>query len=117
MGQGQGQKYTNTRVNKAKNKRRRKQNRAGMMCVSIIVLMVLIVFSIQILKLSKKNEEYKQQETQLLAQLETEQGRQEEIKEYEQHVKTKDYIEQIAKTRLGLVNPNEIIFREIKPEP
>ena len=33
-----------------------------------------------------------------------------EIKDYESYVKTKEYTEEVARDKLGLVYPNEIIF-------
>ena len=44
--------------------------------------------------------------------MESQQSRQKELKEYEKYVTTREYIEQVAKTKLGLVYPNEIIFKE-----
>lgn len=93
-------------------RRRRKQNKAGMVSITLIVMILLGVMSVQISSLYEKNEGYKKKETQLKAQLESEQQRQEEIQEYEQYVTTKEYIEQIAKTKLGLVYSNEVIFKE-----
>ncbi len=44
--------------------------------------------------------------------METEQSRQKELEEYKKYVNTKEYIEQVAKTKLGLVYPNEVIYKE-----
>lgn len=93
-------------------RRRRKQNKTGMVCITLIVLCLVGVMSVQIVSLYQKNEGYKKKEADLQASLESEQQRQEEIQEYETYVTTKEYIEQIAKTKLGLVYSNEIIFKE-----
>ena len=43
-------------------------------------------------------------------QLQNEEMRAEEIEELEDYVGTKEYIEDVAKDKLGLVHPNEILF-------
>lgn len=93
-------------------RRRRKQNKSSIICISLIVFTLIGVMSVQIVSVYQRNESYKTQETELQAQLETEQVRQGELKEYEKYVGTREYIEQVAKTRLGLVYSNEIIFKE-----
>lgn len=93
-------------------RRRKKQNKTGMLCITLIVLILTGVMSVQIISLYQKNEGYKKKEADLKLQLEAEQQRKEEIQEYEEYVTTKEYIEQIAKTKLGLVYSNEIIFKE-----
>lgn len=95
-------------------RRQTKQNKAGIICVTLIALTLVGVMSVQIFSLQQKNETYKKKEADLMAQLESQQQRQEELKEYEQYVTTTEYIEQIAKTKLGLVYSNEIIFKEDK---
>ena len=47
------------------------------------------------------------------AQLDQEKERAEDLEEYKVYVKTKQYAEEVAKERLGLVNPDEIL---LKPE-
>lgn len=37
-------------------------------------------------------------------------GEEAELKDYESYVKSKDYTEEVAREKLGLVYPNEIIF-------
>ena len=81
-----------------------------------IVLFLAAAMSVQIVRLYQKNEDYISKEKQLTSQLEDEQGRQEEVAAYKEYVTTREYIEQIAKTKLGLVYPNEIIFKEQKEE-
>lgn len=93
-------------------RRNRKSNRAGTISVSLIVFTLLIVMSIQILKLHQKNQDYIAQEQSLQEQLNEETERQDDLKNYEAYTKTQDYIEDIAKSKLGLVHNNEIVFKE-----
>jgi cell division protein DivIC len=45
--------------------------------------------------------------------MESEEQRKEDLEELEKYMKTKKYMEEVAKTKLGLVYPNEIL---IQPE-
>lgn len=80
-----------------------------------LICMVLVCLSTALaigsVGLYGKNSRYKEQERELEAQIEAEQKRTEEIKEYEQYVGTDDYIKETAEDKLGLVDPNEIIFK------
>lgn len=113
-------KQRQARVRRAGQRRQRyhnKQNKTGMICVTFVVLCLLVVVSTQIVRLYHKNEAYKIREEQLVNQLELEQERQEELAAYEEYMNTPEYIEELAKTKLGLVNDNEIIFKEEKKDP
>ena len=57
----------------------------------------------------QKNNAYKAQEEELAAQIKGKRSS-EEVKEYEKYVQTDEYIKETAEDKLGLVNPNEIIF-------
>ncbi|MCI8495831.1 MAG: septum formation initiator family protein [Lachnospiraceae bacterium] len=93
-------------------RRRKKHNKSGVLCVSLIVLIMAGVMSVQIVNLYRKNESYHKKERELQAQVESEEQRKIELEEYEEYINTKEYIEQVAKTKLGLVYENEIVFKE-----
>lgn len=112
MEQRQKKQSQRVRVQRARSRRQKKQNKAGMIGISCVVCLLLVAMSTQIVRLYQENQEYKVQEKELRSQLENEQERKEDIVNYEAFVTTKDYIEQVAKTKLGLVYPNEIIFKE-----
>lgn len=95
-------------------RRRRKQNKSSMICITLIVLTLIGVMSVQITSVYERNRSYLAQETELQSQLESEEQRKKELKEYKKYVNTREYIEQVAKTKLGLVYSNEIIFKERK---
>lgn len=91
--------------------RRRKRNN-GTVCISFIVVVFLIVIGVQIVNLRQKTGDYEKQLNALQEQYEMETQRQVEIAEYEAYTKTTDYIEDIAKSKLGLAYENDIIFKE-----
>ena len=78
--------------------------------VSIAVLMVLVVVAIKSMELQAKQKTYDERIAQLNAQIAQEQQRTEDLEEYEKYTKTKKFVEEVAKDKLGLVYEGEIIF-------
>lgn len=93
--------------------RKKRQNRLGMFLVTIVVLMLLVVVSINSVGLRQKKESYLEREQALQEQIDAEEERTEQIEEYRKYTQTKKYVEEVAKEKLGLVNEGEIIY---KPE-
>ncbi len=98
-----------------KKRRRGNSNRAGKMCISLIVLAFGVVMSIQIYNVYQKNEDYAARQEVLEQQLQDEIDRQEEIEEYEAYTQSQDYVEDVAQGKLGLLYDNQIVFREEEP--
>lgn len=96
----------------ARRRRKNQNNRAGKICISMILVVFAAVMSIQIVKVYQKDQEYAKKQAQLETQLEEEQTRAEEIEDYEAYVQSQEYIEDVAKSKLGLAYDNEIIFKE-----
>ncbi len=84
----------------------------GKICVSGIVFMFLIVMSVQIVKLYKEDQTYIAKEKELNSQLEDATEEQQQLADYEQYTQSQQYIEEVAKSKLGLVYNNEIVFKE-----
>lgn len=93
--------------------RRKRQNRLGMFLVTLVVLMLLVVVSINSIGLRRKYASYQEREQALEDQINAEEDRKLQIEEYRKYTQTKKYVEEVAKDKLGLVNPGEIIY---KPE-
>ncbi len=66
------------------------------------------------MQLKQKNEAYQRREEELMAQLEEEEQRTQEIEELKKYVQTKKYVEEVAKERLGLVYEDEILFKAVE---
>lgn len=92
--------------------RKNNQNRVGMILVSIVVCMMFIVVTVKGVELRQKRTMYMEREAALMQEIEAEEARAEEIAEYEKYTQTKKYVEEIAKTKLGLVYEGEIIFMD-----
>lgn len=98
-------------MSKVKYRRRKKSNRIGMLSVSLVVLIIIGVFSVKSLELQTKAQGYRYKEAKLTKQLEAETDRSQELREREKYMQTKKFIEEYAEEKLGLVYPNEIIFK------
>lgn len=91
-------------------RRRRRQNN-GIASIIVIVLIFLVVMSIQIFRLKKKEDGIVKRQIELSEQLEYEKQRSKELEELEKYMQTQEYIEDVAKSKLGLAYDNEIIFK------
>ena len=63
------------------------------------------------IRLKQKNFAYQEREEALQEAIEDERKRAEDIEELEAYTKTKKYVEDVAKEKLGLVYEDEIIFK------
>lgn len=88
------------------------QNRFSMFLVTIVVVMILVVASIKSIEMKEKLTIYNAKIEQLEGEYEAEQSRTTEIEEYQKYTKTKKYVEDVAKDKLGLVYEGEILFQE-----
>ncbi len=91
---------------------KRKRNKRTMFFITAVVIMVCVALFFQIVKLYQKNKTYLAREESLRTQLQYEEKRKEDLEKYEQYINSQDYVEDVAKTKLGLVYEDEIIFRE-----
>ena len=91
-------------------KSHRPRNVLSMITVSAIVVMLIIVLKISCVRLEEKKSVYDKKEAYLLEQIDEQEKRSVEIEEYRKYTQTKQYIEDLAKDRLGLVYKDEIIF-------
>ena len=66
--------------------------------------------------LQARERRYEARETELRSQIEQESKRSEELQEKETYMQTKKYIEEVAKSKLGLVNPGETLLRPNEEE-
>ena len=91
--------------------KKRRQNRLGMILVTTVVLMMCLVMVVSMFSLKKKREGYMEREQSLKQQIDAENRRAEDLKEYEKYTKTAAYVEEVAKDKLGLVYEDEVVFQ------
>ena len=77
----------------------------------LVVIVLMLVIAVNNYQLNKKLASYREKENMLTEQIEEEQKRSEEIEEFKKYTKTKKYIEEIAREKLGLVYEDEIIIQ------
>ena len=105
-------------MNQMEKKSRRRRLRRGMRghrqsvfaIIAVLILLVAVV-SVNSMTLRAKEKSYLTQEMELAEQIAEEKARAKEIDELEKYVGTDEYVEQVAKEKLGLVHENEIIFK------
>ncbi len=91
--------------------RKKVQNRFSMFLVSLALLMILVVVYISSINLQSRLDTLEAQSAELQSQIDAEKERAEEIETLRKRSQTKEYYEEIAKEKLGLVNPDEIVFK------
>ena len=95
--------------NKRRKKRRGSNRGVGSIC--FIVMILLVSLSVQSHGLKEKLNVYAAQKEELQQKIDSETARTDEIKKLEEYKNTKEYVEGIAKDKLGLVYKDEIIFK------
>lgn len=96
---------------KVRAKTRVLQHKISILSISCVTVLLAVILAAGSISLREKNKAYKAQEAELRAQLKEEDARAEEIDALEEYVGTDEYIEDVAKEKLGLINPNEILFK------
>ena len=97
-----------TRKEKEKRvKKNRRHTRIGLLSIAGFVCVFLIANN----NLKSKSAENQAKIEELQESIEEQKKRSEDLDEQKEYTKTKEYIEKIAKEKLGLVYPNEIIFK------
>ena len=102
------------RGNTRRKKRDRWGNRMAIVGITVVVASLAVVVNLKSTSMRKKELEYQIREEALEKQKTEEENRARELEAYRVYVQTKQYIEEIAKQKLGLVNPDEIL---LKPAP
>ena len=94
-------------------KRRRpsKSNRRGMFAIAAIVMVLLVGLLVQSQELAIENKQYEAKKAALEQQIKDEEIRAGEIENMEDYVESVDYIEKVAREKLGLVYEDEMIFK------
>ena len=97
---------------KAKSRRiRERRKHLGAWGILLIVLFVFGASTVAGIRLKQKNLTYQQREEALQESIDKEEARSQEIDDLEAYTKTKKYVEDVAKDKLGLVYEDEIIFK------
>lgn len=94
-------------------KRERLSSRMSLMGIIFVVISLAVVVNFRGAALREKDLAYQIREENLNRRLEEEKERARKLEEERIYVQTKEYIEKVAKEKLGLVNPDEILLKPI----
>lgn len=90
-----------------------RKNKTGIGVISFVILMLFITLTYGKVSLGKELEQKQITVNRLQKSINAQEERKEEIEKLKVEVQTKQYIEKVAREKLGLVYEDEII---IKPE-
>ncbi|MCD7717657.1 MAG: septum formation initiator family protein [Lachnospiraceae bacterium] len=86
-------------------------NRLGMYAIAAIIAVLLTVLLVQSRSLRTENAAYAAQVDDLQQQLQDEEVRAEEIDELSEYLNSDEYVEKLAREKLGLVYEDDVIYR------
>ena len=92
--------------------RTREQNRLSMWIAAVVVGVLIVVILVACAGLYRRLHTNREKIEELKSEFVKEEQRTEEIEEYKEYTQTKEYIEEVAREKLGLVYEGEVIFKE-----
>lgn len=92
-------------------RRERLGNRMALVGIIFVVISLAVVVNLRGATLREKDLAYQIKEEALTEELEKENERAQKLEEERIYVQTKEYIEKVAKEKLGLVHPDEILLK------
>lgn len=97
--------------NSKRRKSTRRQSRIATFMILVAVVFVCVVSVFRVSNLRDKSRELADTEYVLEQRIETAKQEKERLVAQEEYMKTKQYIEDVAKDKLGLVYPDEIVIK------
>ena len=95
-------------------KRKKNSMNGGLAMIGLTVMILFVAGTIlaDARDMRKQQEAYIQRELTLERQISDEEQRTELLNERKKYVTTKQYIEEVARDKLGLLNPDEVLLKE-----
>lgn len=97
-----------------KQNKRRNHTSGSRRIVCMVVVAVLLVLGQGMFTSYVKNQAYIEQEIELMSRLEEEQQRTEEIAALRIYSETDEYVEEVAREKLGMSYEDEVIFQAMQ---
>ncbi len=104
-------KYETRREHAMRLKRQRRSAIMGLVLAFLLVIAIGIVMYINKISLQKQYDVNEQKIAELQTQIDEQEQRTKDLEDYKNYIKTKKFIEQMAKDKFGLIYPDEILFR------
>lgn len=92
-------------------RRSKKKKKHTTRIVALVLLLVVVVLGFNVIKLYRKNVACIEKKEALEEQYEAQVERKDDLSTLEEFTKTMEYVEQMAREKLGMVFKNEIIFK------
>ena len=90
----------------------REQNRLSMWLAALVVGALILVIMVACVGLYRRLHANRNRIEELQGEIAKEEVREKEIEEYKEYTKTREYIEEVAREKRGLVYEGEVIFKE-----
>jgi len=90
---------------------RRKSHKKKFLAGGLMLLIMCGAAGFCSWQMKQEREQYERHMKELDKKLEEEQARTEEISEYEEYVTSDEYVEQVARDKLGLVYDDEVLLK------
>ncbi len=87
------------------------QNRFSMALATTVMIAIVAGVLVKGFELRTQLQEYEKTKASLQEQIDAEESRTQELEEYSKYTQTDEYVEKVAREKLGLVKKGEIIFR------
>ena len=93
-------------------KKKSRQNKSAMASVTFVVGVLFIGLMEESRRLEGKVAQYEAKKSEVSAKIKDEEARTKEIDELKKYMQTDEYAKEVARDKLGLVEGNQIIFKE-----
>lgn len=93
-------------------KKKNLQNKIAMVSVTFVVGVLFIGLMAESSRLEGKVAQYEAKKSEVSAKIKDEEARTKEIDELKEYMQTDEYAKEVARDKLGLVEGNQIIFKE-----
>lgn len=91
-------------------KRRSSQKRKGLFLAMCTVFILCGMVAIKKVELDKEQKAYAREKATLEAQIDDLEKEYEEIEDQKEYAKTKQFVEEVAREKLNLIYPGEVVF-------
>ena len=81
------------------------------MVIVVAVVAICVFFKLKVREIDAKNVSDSKKIEELHNEIDKEKNRTEDLEIYSKYVNTKQFVELMARNKLGLVYPNEVIFK------
>jgi cell division protein FtsB len=95
-----------------KSAKQNEQNKLSMGLAAVVVGILIVVIMVACFGLYQRLVKNRERISELQSEIVKEEQRAEDIEEYRKYTETREYIEEVAREKLGLVYEGEVIFKE-----